>query len=133
MSYDEWIKAYVERQPNQFVRGKCKEAVTEMIAAFPELRKAAGFAHVTWGRDEHWWCVAPDGAIVDPTKSQFQFGVVLQYEELDLDDPKTRDLVPIGKCANCGEYTYTSSASSEICSQECHDSYVAYLNSGSDY
>ena len=128
MTYDEWIKDYVAKH-NDFVRGLCKQAVEDMVKAFPELRKAAGFAHVTWGRDEHWWCVAPDGSIVDPTKSQFQFGVVLQYEELDLNDPSTRDLVPIGKCMNCGDPTYTSSPDSCICSQACHDSYVAYLNS----
>jgi hypothetical protein len=128
MTYSEWIAAYLKRN-NDFVRGKCKEACEEMVKAFPELRIAAGFAHVTWGRDQHFWCVAPDGTIVDPTKSQFQFGVVLNYEELDLNDPATQDRVPIGKCCNCGEETYNSSLSSEICSQRCHDSYVAYLNS----
>lgn len=127
MSYAEWITAYVASQPEGFVRGKCKEATTQMVAAFPELRVAAGFVYCTWGRDEHFWCVTPDGVIVDPTKSQFQ--AVYHYEELDLNDPKTRDLVPIGKCVNCGEETYTSSPSSEVCSQSCHDSYVAYLNS----
>lgn len=126
-SYAEWIAAYVARQPEGFVRGKCKEAAKEMAAAFPELRVAAGFVYCTWGRDEHFWCVTSDGELVDPTESQFQ--AVFNYEELDLNDPKTRDIVPIGKCMNCGEETYVGSLGSDICSQSCHDSFVAYLNS----
>lgn len=126
MTYAEWIESYVARQKNRFVRGKCAEATTEMVAAFPELRRAAGFAHVTWGRDQHWWCVAPDGTIVDPTKEQFEFGVVLQYEELDLDDPETRSRVPTGVCPNCGDECYNGDS---LCSKKCEVSYLAYLNS----
>ena len=54
MTYDAWIQDYVA-QKQGFVRGRCKEATVAMVKAFPELRLAAGFAHVTWGRDEHWW------------------------------------------------------------------------------
>lgn len=127
MPYHEWIESYVSRQPEGFVRGKCLQACSEMRLQFPELRLAAGFAHVTWGREEHWWCVAPDGSVVDPTKSQFQFGMVLRYEELDLNDPKTRDLVPVGKCMNCGDETYTSSLAACMCSDSCAKSFEAYL------
>lgn len=129
MTYQEWIESYVARQPNGFVRGKCKEACEEMVKAFPELRLAAGFAHVTWGEDQHWWCVAPDGTVVDPTKSQFQLGVVLEYEEMDLKDPKTRLRIPIGKCPNCGDLIYPGGYSESICSERCEKDYVRYLNS----
>lgn len=132
MSYEEWIESYVSRQHERFVRGKCKEACEEMVKAFPELRLAAGFAHVTWGQDEHWWCVALNGAIVDPTKSQFHFSEVFQYEELDLADPKTKQRIPIGKCPNCGDRIYPGGYSASICSEDCEKSYVSYLNSG-DY
>lgn len=123
-AYDRWIQAYVARY-NGFVRGKCQPATLEMQAAFPELRIAAGFAHVSWGRDQHFWCVAPDGSVVDPTAAQFQLPI--HYEELDLNDPKTRELVPIGKCMNCGEETYVASLSADMCSQKCADDFVAYL------
>lgn len=126
MTYDEWIAEYVKSQKD-FVRGKCKEAVTAMVKAFPELRPAAGFAHVTWGSDQHWWCVAPDGTIVDPTKSQFEFGMVLEYEELDLNDPKTKARIPIGKCVNCGEETYEHSYGRDVCTKRCSESFIAYL------
>lgn len=127
--YAEWIKAYVAKN-NDFVRGKCQDACSEMRLQFPELRAAAGFAHVTWGRDQHWWCVAPDGTIVDPTKSQFEFGVVLQYEELDLNDPATRARVPTGKCPNCGGECYNGDS---LCSERCERSYLAYLNGPGRY
>lgn len=125
MTYAEWIQAYVVRN-NHFVRGKCKEAVEEMVTAFPELRKAAGFAHTDEGEAQHWWCIAPDGEVIDPTRSQYM--VVLEYEELDVNDPATRARVPIGKCANCGRETYEKDYSSEICSKLCADKYMAYLN-----
>jgi hypothetical protein len=127
--YVEWIKAYVAKN-NDFVRGKCQEACSEMRLEFPELRAAAGFAHVTWGRDQHWWCVAPDGTIVDPTKAQFQFAVVLQYEELDLNDPSTRDLIPSGICPNCGGECYGGES---LCSPSCERAYLAYLNNPNNY
>lgn len=122
--YDEWIRGYYERHGG-FVRGKCQKAVEEMKAAFPELRIVAGFAHVSWGRDQHWWCIAPDGTVVDPTAAQFPLPI--RYEELDLNDPKTRERVPISKCMNCGKETYTSSLSADMCSQTCADDFVAFL------
>ncbi len=123
--YAEWIAAYVAKN-NDFVRGKCQEACTEMRLQFPELRAAAGFAHVTWGRDQHWWCVTPAGEIVDPTKAQFEYGVVLQYEELDLDDPETRRIVPTGVCPNCSGECYEGAY---LCSERCERQYLAYINS----
>lgn len=125
--YAEWIAAYVAAQPNQYVRGHCHKATRAMVEAFPELRRAAGFVFVTWGREEHWWCVAPDSTIVDPTQAQFE--AVFEYEELDLDDPKTRERVPIGKCMNCGDETYPSSLEACMCSRECALSFQAYLDS----
>ncbi len=117
MNYEEWIEQYVSSQPGRFVRGKCHIAVTKMVEQFPELRKAAGFVHCDWGEEQHWWCVAPSGALVDPTAEQFR--VIYEYEELDLEDPKTKDRVPIGRCANCGERTYRSSYGTYTCTKEC--------------
>jgi len=128
VTYDEWIEQYVSSITNRYVRGKCGHAVQAMKLEFPELRIAKGFAHVAWGRDQHWWCVAPDGTIVDPTVSQFPGTAVLEYEELDLDNPADVARIPIGKCMNCGEETYPDSLESCICSQRCADAFRAYLN-----
>lgn len=126
MTYAEWIANYVASKRG-FVRGKCAEATITMVAAFPELRRAAGFVHVLWptgpAREQHWWCIAPDGTVVDPTRAQF--ALVFEYEELNLDDPETHKRVPTGVCCNCGEDTYEGR---EVCSDVCSRAYIAYLN-----
>lgn len=122
MPYADWIAAYVARMP--FVRGNCKEATAEMVQHFPELRVAAGFVHCSWGRDQHFWCVAPDGSILDPTRGQFD--LVYQYEELDLSDPEAVARVPTGVCPNCGGDVYGSDT---FCDTSCECRYMAYLNS----
>lgn len=124
MTYADWIEDYVSRQPDRFVRGKCAEATQLMVEAFPELRRVAGFVHCTWGRDQHWWCAAPDGSVVDPTKSQFQ--LVFEYEELDLADPEAVKRIPTGMCPNCGGEVYEGAS---ICSPRCEREYIRYLNS----
>ena len=120
--YHTWINAYVASQPNGFVRGKCDEATKLMVDAFPELRRVAGFAHVWWGRDQHWWCLAPDGTIVDPTASQFPGGLA-DYEELDLE--KDRERIPTGVCMHCGEEVYGGKL---FCGDACERATLAYLN-----
>lgn len=126
MTYGEWIDAYVARH-NGFVRGKCKQATEEMIAAFPELRQAAGFVYCQWGMDQHWWCVDPNDDIVDPTVAQFQ-GIIPEYEELDLNSPEDVGRIPIGKCVNCGGPIYrTSERTDTVCSNVCADELKYYL------
>ncbi len=122
-SYAAWIEAYVSAQPDRFVRGKCAEATAAMIEAFPELRRAMGFAHCTWGRDQHWWCVAPDGSIVDPTIEQFLS--VCSYEEIDPNDPEALRGVPTGVCMDCGGDVYEGKT---FCSEACERATLAYLN-----
>ena len=123
-AYAAWIAAYLTRNDN-FVRGRCSRATAEMIEAFPELRRACGFAHVSWGRDQHWWCVAPDGSIVDPTVNQFGQLGVLQYEELDPNDTATRARVPSGTCMDCGGDVYNGAT---FCSSECESNMTKYLD-----
>jgi len=131
-AYDAWIATYVASQPDGYVRGKCAHATQAMVEAFPELKRQAGFVHVDWGRfaldrEQHWWCVTPDGEVVDPTVSQFHFGYVHEYEPLDLDNPADVARIPTGKCSNCGGPIYNH-YDSTVCSDECHRSYCAYLN-----
>lgn len=120
--YQEWIDAYVARHEG-FVRGKCAEATTEMVAAFPELRRACGFVATVWGDDQHWWCVTSTGEIVDPTRAQFP--AVFGYEEVDPAHPHRK--IPTGTCANCGGDAFDGDT---VCGKSCHDAYVAYLMGG---
>ena len=54
-------------------RGKCKEACEELVAKDPSLTMVRGhYWCPIWNSDEpHWWCVDPEGNVVDPTKLQF--------------------------------------------------------------
>ena len=115
--YRKWIAEFVAAH-NDFVRGECAKATTAMVEAFPELRRAAGFAHWMANRpirDQHFWCVTQDGVIVDPTAVQFG-GSPVHYEELDLDDPETQAKIPTGACMNCGDDVYEGAY---CCSDRC--------------
>lgn len=96
-----------------------------MQAAFPELKRVRGhYICPVWGEREHWWLVAPDGSIVDPTRDQFPSRGEFEYVELPADAEE-----PIGMCANCGGYSYASKGGGDtVCSDACGDAYVAYLN-----
>ena len=121
--YTDWIQGYVHRHAD-FVRGQCENAVKEMVAAFPELRMAKGHVETEWGKDAHWWCVAPDGSIVDPTVSQFPW--VLDYEEY-----RAGDKIRIGRCTDCGEPIWAvpgDDTRPDFCNDNCATSYVAYIN-----
>lgn len=114
----QWIEDYVAKRAG-FVRGLCQYATAEMVEVFPELRRVAGLVRWTApnGReviDEHWWCVASDGAIVDPTEEQF-YGPV-EYEELDLRNPADVARIPTGKCMDCGAYVYNGDT---FCNEKC--------------
>jgi hypothetical protein len=115
MKYAEWIAANAPAAPIR-ARGRCSPLTEAMVAAFPELRRARG--HYTcpfWGRQEHWWCVAPDGSVVDPTAHQFPSDGTGVYEELPDDAPE-----PIGRCMICGEYCWEGkSPSPHACSEYC--------------
>ncbi|HNV67896.1 MAG TPA: hypothetical protein PKN60_12325, partial [Bacteroidales bacterium] len=54
-------------------RGKCKEMSEAAVLEDPTLRLVRGhYWCPLWDRNEqHWWCVKPDGTIVDPTARQF--------------------------------------------------------------
>lgn len=54
-------------------RGKCREYCEAAIKEDPTLTIVRGhYFCPMWNTDEqHWWCVKPDGTIVDPTARQF--------------------------------------------------------------
>jgi hypothetical protein len=113
--YEEWIKLNVLDDGY----GKCADVTQRMAAAFPELKRIRGHYYcVVWGERTHWWLVAPDGTIVDPTKAQFPSkgtGVYAPWHEGDRE--------PSGMCANCGELCYDGDT---CCSAACHNAYAAF-------
>lgn len=120
--YHKWI---LENVPNyESAYGKCAEVTTEMLKAFPELKRVRGHYYcVSWGKRAHWWLVAPDGSVVDPTATQFPTkgrGVYIEHDESQ-PEPERQSL-----CANCGEYF---SGSGTVCSDKCHREYAAYCMS----
>lgn len=64
------------------LRGKCQEFAEAACAGDPTLTLVRGwYVDPTWGREEHWWTVRPDGTIHDPTAAQFPMGGVAQWYE----------------------------------------------------
>ena len=123
LEYAQWIAAYVDRQQGK-VAGRCASASAGMAMALPELRVAKGWCYSDHGILEHCWCVAPDGAIVDPTAEQFTG--ISGYEEW-----QPGDEVQVGRCMNCGTRIYEAVEKLEeaveklegvrksICSESC--------------
>jgi len=76
-------------------RGKCKEYVEVLIAYDKTLKAVRGhYICPIWGSQAHWWCVKPDGTIIDPTAKQFP------------SKGRTGEYIPFdGKliCENCGK------------------------------
>lgn len=142
--YQKWIDGYVTKWKGH-VRGHCTAAASEMVAAFPELRKTVGFVlpneaaraelptvemsleerrcvyHPTIGLAQHAWCVTPEGEIVDPTVSQFK-SVVLIYVEYE---EAGHGPMPAGRCPNCGEITFPEQRG--ICDDRCREQFNKYM------
>jgi len=99
LTYDDWIANWRRRHPR--AGGRCAQAAREMAEAFPELRVVQGrvtvpayrgVTYVKYGpptpellalppvQAPHWWCVAPNGDVLDPSGDQFS--KVFAYEPL---------------------------------------------------
>lgn len=111
--YRSWCEANV--QPP--VRGKCLMYADRMLTAFPELRTVRGHVGKVHRDCEHWWCVTPDGTVIDPTAAQFRVGSVYIPFVEGSDEPT-------GVCPNCGEYCFNGVS---VCTAECQREYAAYL------
>lgn len=117
--YADWIAQNVPANPWTL----CAGITVKMAAAFPELRRVRGHYHCPIAPDlpngtPHWWLVAPDGSIVDPTASQFVSGGAGEYVEHVGDEPT-------GKCMDCGAYTYRGES---FCSTKCEHATAAYMS-----
>lgn len=118
-SYTEWCARFVERHVH--VRGLCALAAAQVALAFPELRVVRGFCRGC----QHWWAVAPDGSIVDPTASQF--GAPAPRDYVPFDESRAHEL-PTGKCMNCGGLLwYNASACTLECARELHLEFNPHL------
>ena len=117
--YVKWIEENVDTGGYR----KCREVTEEMVRVFPELRRVRGHYRclVTDLRYQHWWCVDPSGAIVDPTVAQFTANGLCEgdYEAWDEGLPE-----PTGKCINCGEFCYNGDC---VCSRACADELSAAI------
>lgn len=101
--------------------GQCKDYSQAMLRAFPELRLVRGFFHCVWGARQHFWLVAPDGSVVDPTRRQFPG--MGEYEELQ--DHELADRCPTGVCMDCGGQVFRFN---RFCSPQCEAVTEKYLN-----
>jgi len=131
--YAAWITEHDDPADPLRGRGKCQERSTAMARAFPELRVVAGYYYdAHWGPQQHWWCVAPDGTVVDPTAAQFPTAGRGGYEELA---PEER---PVGTCMDCGEDVFAQYTDDDgavvanpsaptFCSPRCERATRAYL------
>jgi hypothetical protein len=123
--YEAWIETLVKEHGTALM-GQCQVAVRNMVLAFPELRAVAGHSYGVWGKRGHWWLVAPDGEIVDPTISQFPGPI--EYEEWV---PGSE--VRVGKCMNCGEEIWErvevleNIQHKQMCSEACERDFIANL------
>jgi hypothetical protein len=101
-------------------RGRCKELSEAACAADPTLTLVRGHYYCPiWGTNEpHWWCVKPDGTIVDPTREQFPSAGNGIYTPFDGNVT----------CSNCGKQMRESEASFDsnyaFCSNLCHGRFV---------
>jgi hypothetical protein len=104
----------------------CREAVNVLAVLCPEVTPTRGQVVMLDPPDgdtrpwPHWWAVAPDGSIVDPTASQFPSD--LEYRPLD--EAKGE---PTGRCPNCGGLCH---GHRYLCSDTCEIEFAACLNGG---
>lgn len=119
-------KQYVGSPPPlaAIVRSQCEHFSKKLAERFPHLTVQRGF----YNGAEHWWCVEPDGEIVDPTIEQFgvEVGDSSHYKVFD----PLKDEIYLGCCMNCSEEIYglIERGRQEICSEECARSFERYLN-----
>lgn len=101
-------------------RGKCRELAEQAVRENPSLTLVRGhYWCPIWNRtDMHWWTVAPDGTIHDPSRKQFPsrgMGTYLPFT----------GLIP---CAECGTEIREEDADIDgrhaFCSLECHGRFV---------
>ena len=103
-------------------RGRGKELCAAAVEADPTLTLVRGhYFERMWPSDPeqpHWWCVKPDGTIVDPSVRQFPSNGIGAYIPFN----------GIVACSNCGKEMQEDEASYDsnycFCSTSCHGQFV---------
>lgn len=95
--YQDWIEKNVPKE----CQGSCLHYAKMMKADFSELEI---FGQADIFAQGHYWCVSPDGAVVDPTISQFD-GRTPDYSRCLHED----FFVGSRKCHWCGEAVWPDS------------------------
>lgn len=114
--YATWIAAHAPIDP----RGQCSDMTTRMAAAFPELVRTRGHYVCADHRHPHWWLIAPDGTVIDPTVEQFAMCGGGLYEPYLGPEPK-------GHCLDCGELLFSDTP---FCNDECARRCVEWMQAG---
>lgn len=101
-------------------RGKCKELSEKACINDPNLTLVRGYYFCPlWNTDEaHYWCVNPEGKIIDPSKLQFPsngFGIYTPFNGMV-------------ECSECGKEIPEEEASHDsnycFCSNLCHGRFI---------
>jgi hypothetical protein len=109
--FGSWI---AERYPTpESAKLQCAEATAAMVAAFPTLRRVRGHAMIGIDFRPHWWCISPDGEIIDPTAHQWSASPVF-YDAMPEDAEE-----PCGKCIYCGDLLYRSRGADSYLCENC--------------
>jgi hypothetical protein len=108
-------------------RGKCKEMAEEACLQDPSLAIVRGHYDCwMWGKQPHWWCVKPDGTVVDPSAKQFPSKGAGEYIEFD----------GMVECAECGKQMHEHEAKTEsryaFCSTRCYGRFVGVPVTGDE-
>jgi hypothetical protein len=101
-------------------RGKCKEAVDELVSKNPKLRAVRGhyWCPIWNSNEQHWWCVDADGTIIDPTAKQFPSAGLGEYTEFNGE-------VSCDECGCTGkEGDFSFESNYAFCSYICHGRFV---------
>jgi hypothetical protein len=115
------------------LKGLCESWCKKFKKKFPDLKIKRGF----YSGNEHYWCVEPNGTIVDPTFPQF--GQIQNPNKYRVFNPET-DKIYLGKCMNCGTSIYglESEGHQRVCKdviidgvleQSCEKELESYYNS----
>ena len=104
------------------LRGRCQEMARSAQREDPTLRVVRGyFLDLIWGEQPHWWCVRPDGSIVDPSGEQFpSFATATPSCYIEYDGTLV--------CESCGkegkegdpDWEIVGNGHYAVCSDRCH-------------
>ena len=112
----------------RLLAGKCAKIAAAIAKACPEFRVAKGYYHCPhWGKRGHFWLVAQDGTIYDPTIWQFPtetgaYEEIHENSEVECDQCGKR--IPLAGATIGGNGNYV------FCNGRCYGKYVGVAVDG---